>query len=104
MDEWKRRYPKQDPVALHERFWHVVLKCPGGGKYTAIREGEPVGSAVFGRPEAARETNRRPGPLHVIHALRFGATFEQSGLAVRAEIGRNVEKGAAKKDGPVARP
>ncbi len=97
LEEWRRRYPKEDPVALHQRFWHVALECPGGGKYAAATPGGLLESTVFGRPADPRKTDRKAGPLDLIRLLRLGATFEKNGLAMRAEIDRAAVKQAAGK-------
>ena len=31
LNEWKKLYPDQNPVQVHETFWGTKLLCPGGG-------------------------------------------------------------------------
>src|SRR5204862_1691328 len=33
LNEWKRLFPTEDPVKIHERLWHTRLICPAGGQY-----------------------------------------------------------------------
>ena len=58
LNEWKRRYPDQDPVALHEEFWQTRLICPGGGQYVWNDDWQTMESTVYGCPAAPQE-----GPL-----------------------------------------
>src|SRR5262249_36553881 len=50
LNEWKRRYPKQDPLKLHEQFWQTKLVCPGGGRYVWNEEWQTMESTVYGHP------------------------------------------------------
>jgi hypothetical protein len=61
LNEWKRRYPAQDPVKLHEQFWHTTLVCPGGGRYVWNQQWQTMESTVYGHP-----AQPKPGPDKVL--------------------------------------
>jgi hypothetical protein len=50
LNEWRRRYPHADPVALHEQHWHLQLACPGGGTYRWNETWQTMESTVYGHP------------------------------------------------------
>ncbi|MHB9078251.1 MAG: hypothetical protein ACYC3X_12235 [Pirellulaceae bacterium] len=88
LNEWKRRYPDQDPVALHEEFWQTRLICPGGGQYVWNDACQTMESTVYGCPASPKE-----GPLAApgISSLKFGnfgLTFEDQGLRARVSLER----------------
>ena len=88
LNEWKRRYPKADPVALHAEHWHVRLVCPGGGTYRWNDEWETMESTVYGHPGEPKKGPSLPGPLQTVKWANFGITFEENGLRARAELGQ----------------
>ena len=59
LNEWRRRYPERDPVALHAALWGTTLYCPGGGTYVWNEADRTLESTVYGHP---RRAERRPGP------------------------------------------
>lgn len=84
LNEWKRRYPDQDPVALHERFWQTRLVCPGGGKYVWNAAWQTMESTVYGHPGIPRRGPSSPPTLAEFDFADFGLTFEHNGL--RAQV------------------
>ncbi len=89
LNEWKSRYADQDPVALHEKLWHVRLTCPGGGRYQWNEALQTMESTVYGSPAAPRGSERRLALPNIKH-LNLGVTFEDDGLRGRAEILRQA--------------
>ena len=88
MNEWKRRYPDQDPVELHGRHWQIRLICPGGGKYVWNEQWQTMESTVYGHPGQPK-----PGPavapaLLAFQRGAFGLTFEDQGLRARVVLER----------------
>lgn len=88
LNEWRRLYPDEDPVALHRRLWGSTLTCPAGGKYVWNETWQTLESSVVGHPD-----DPKPGPLMPPQAVqfrkaRFGLTFEPQGLRARAELQR----------------
>jgi hypothetical protein len=88
LDEWKRRYPTQDPLALHERCWGVRLVSPGGGAF-AWNEGlQAMESTNHGRPGAPKKSEAGTSPLGGIESAELGLTFEEQGLRAVVQIER----------------
>lgn len=86
LNEWRRLFPDEDPVTVHERLWGVRLLCPGGGAYRWNAECGTMESTVFGHPG-----DHRPGPslaetLKGVRFGNFGLTFEAQGLRARVEL------------------
>jgi len=88
LNEWRRRFPDQDPVALHERWWGVRLTCPGGGKYVWNEEFQTLESTAFGHPGAPKLPDVTPSLVSGFTGARFGLTFEEQGLRARAEVSK----------------
>jgi len=88
LNEWKRRYPDRDPVALHAELWGETLRCPGGGEYVWSASDRTMQSTVFGHPGTPLEGVDLPPVLADVTRLRFGLTFENDGLRSRVEIVR----------------
>ncbi len=61
LNEWKRRYPKEDPVEVHGRLWHTELVCPGGGRYQWNEQFQTMESTVYGHPGQPQKV-RPPRP------------------------------------------
>ena len=80
LNEWKHRYPDQDPVGLHERYWQTRLICPGGGQYVWNEQWQTMESTVYGCPAAPKEGPVAAPVLHAIKYGNFGVTFEDQGL------------------------
>ena len=88
LNEWHRLHPELDPVALHERVFRERLLCPGGGTYSWNAEWNTLESSVYGHPGAPKLGPRRPAGWDDLGAARFGLTFEEGGLRVRAALER----------------
>ena len=96
LNEWRRRFPKQRPVAFHELYWGTQLVCPGGGEYVWNEEYRTYESTVYGHPGQPRTGPETPGILQSIESFNGGVTFEHDGLRARAWVDR--EAIGAKKD------
>ncbi len=88
LNEWKRRYPDQDPVELHARLWQTELRCPGGGKYAWNEKWQTMESTVYGHPAEPKEGPPAPAFLQALRSGDFGLTFEEQGLRARAMLKR----------------
>jgi len=86
LNEWKRRYPDRDPVALHEQFWQTRLVCPGGGKYVWNEEWQTMESTVYGNPGQPKPGPAIPPTLADLLHANFGLSFEDEGLRARVEL------------------
>ena len=98
LNEWKRRYPSEDPVKLHEKYWFTRLVCPGGGTYVWNEKWQTMESTVHGHPGEPREGAGKAFPLAGYRFANFGLTFEHQGLSgkVQLEAAGNAGKVAAK--------
>ncbi|MBN2580901.1 MAG: hypothetical protein JXB10_18085 [Pirellulales bacterium] len=88
LNEWKRRYPNEDPVKLHARFWQTELVCPGGGKYVWNAKWQTMESTVYGHPGAPKEGPPAPPLLESLTRGDFGLTFEEQGLRAKVILAR----------------
>jgi hypothetical protein len=94
LNEWKRMFPDQDPVKVHERMWSMKLICPSGGEYVWNDEWKTMESTVYGHPGQPKQGPEMPTALIDISKANFGITFEEQGLRARMELLRD---GADKK-------
>ena len=92
LNEWKRRYPKQDPVKFHQRFWQTTLHDGGGGTYVWNKAFQTMESTRYGYPGEPKQGPIWPAALRAVRALNFGITFEHNGLRAKAVIERSGTK------------
>ena len=85
LNEWKRLYPDQDPVAMHERLWQTRLVDPAGGRYVWNEQFQTMESTTYGHPGAPKEGPATPPALESLLGASFGVTFEDDGTALRAK-------------------
>jgi len=93
LNEWKRRFPDRDPVAVHQQIWQVELVCPGGGKYVWNEKWQTMESTVYGHPGEPKEGPPAPPVLSSFRDGNFGLTFEEQGLRARAILRRQSSGG-----------
>lgn len=91
LNEWKRLYPEQDPVKLHEQFWQTRLTCPGGGKYVWNAQWQTMESTVYGHPGEPKRGPENVTPLSRFNAGNFGLSFENQGLQATAILDRGAK-------------
>jgi hypothetical protein len=88
LNEWKRRYPDQDPQVLHERLWQERLLDPAGGRYVWNEKWQTMESTVYGHPGEPKPGPLRPSALNGLNSASLGVTFEEQGLRGRVQIER----------------
>ena len=88
LNEWRRLYPDQDPLSLHQRLWHARLVCPGGGRYVWNERWKSMESTVYGLPAAPKDGPPLPPALTSLSRAVLGLTFEEDGLRARTRIER----------------
>jgi len=88
LNEWKRLYPDQDPVKLHERLWGVKLIPPGGGTYVWNESWHTMESSRFGHP--GQPKTAPVSPLPGLTDIDLGVTFENQGLSAAGVLDRNA--------------
>jgi len=89
LNEWKRRFPEQDPLKVHEQFWQTKLLCPGGGSYVWNEKWQTMESTVYGHPGEPKPGPDAILPLKRIASANLGLSFENQGLSARAILERN---------------
>ncbi len=92
LNEWKRLFPKENPVKVHERLWHVTLICPGGGRYVWNDRWHTMESTVYGHPGQPEPGPKTPPLLGKFRFANFGLTFENQGLRARLELMHEQKK------------
>src|SRR6185437_4473266 len=88
LNEWKRRYPDQDPVEVHQRLWGARLVDPAGGQYVWNDQSQTLESTTLGSPVSPKIPDSLPGFLASILSGEFGLDFENAGLRARAALNR----------------
>jgi len=95
LNEWRRRFPESDPLALHQRVWNTQLTCPGGGDYVWNEKWRTYQSSLYGHPGEPKQGPIAPAELEQFRRGRFGLTFEEQGLRARVELDRDQDSGPA---------
>lgn len=90
LNEWRKLYPAEDSVELHERLWHRRLVCPGGGQYRWNEKWQTYESTAYGHPSEPKRGPTLSAGLRDIRSADFGLTFEPDGLRARGEVLRSV--------------
>ena len=91
LNEWRRLYPKEDPVRLHRRLWGATPTCPAGGEYVWNERWQTMESTVVGHSDEPRPGPAAPPQIAEFERFRFGLTFEPQGLRARALLDRKSE-------------
>jgi len=86
LSEWKRMFPMEDPVAVHERYWKVRPVCPAGGEYRWNEEDQCMESSVLGHPGRRASDPKLPLLSEGIEDLALGITFEENGLRATGRV------------------
>ncbi len=86
LNEWKRRYPNEDPQKIQERLWNTRLLDPAAGQYIWNEKFQTMESTTYGEP-----ANPKDGPTNIynwtdLQKAAFGLTFEDQGLRARAQL------------------
>jgi hypothetical protein len=88
LNEWRRRYPTQDPVAFHERYWQTRLICPAGGAYVWNEQWQTMESTACGHPNQPKQPKFESGILNHFINANLGLSFEPQGLRGRVVVNR----------------
>jgi hypothetical protein len=83
LNDWKRRFPNQDPISMYQNYWNARLECPGGGKYVWNGQWQTYESTVYGHPGQPKLGPSLPPALAVFQTADFGLTFENDGVRAR---------------------
>ena len=88
LNEWKRLFPDEDPVAVHARVLGQELTCGAGGTFVWDPEWKTMASSVLGHPGAAIAPPHLPPAVGDLESFEAGLTFELDGLRARARATR----------------
>jgi hypothetical protein len=91
LNEWKRLFPDQDPVKVHEQFWQTKLFCPGGGNYVWNEKWHTMESTVYGHPGEPKAGPKGIAALAGISGANLGLSFENQGLSAKAVLEREAK-------------
>jgi hypothetical protein len=91
LNEWKRLFPDQDPVKVHEQFWQTKLLCPGGGSYAWNEKWHTMESTVYGHPGEPKAGPKGIATLAGISGINLGLNFENQGLSAKAVLDREAK-------------
>jgi len=91
LNEWHRRFPNEDPVALHERLWGVHLTTPADGTFAWNDALQTMEASDYGSPAAPKTGPRWPTALANFPRAEFGLSFEGEGLRARVELERGAK-------------
>ena len=88
LNEYKHRYPSEDPLKIHQRLWAAQLIDPAGGTYAWNDQDQTMESSIFGSPTSPKQPKRVPMVLEGFTGFGGGITFENQGLRARARLDR----------------
>ncbi len=88
LNEWRRQFEVENPLAFHEQYWKTKLLCPAGGQYVWNEEFQTYESTALGFAGSIEDAAPAIDPLKEVRALQFGLTFEDDGLRARVRIER----------------
>lgn len=88
LNEWKRLFPSEDPVAVHQRLWGETLVEPSGGSFVWNEQARTMESSSFGHPLAAKDAPPAKPFTELFSNVNFGLTFEHDGLRAHMRIAR----------------
>ena len=88
LNEWKRLFPSEDPVAVHQRLWGETLVEPTGGSFVWNEQARTMESTAFGHPLAAKDAPQAKPFTELFSNVGFGLTFEHDGVRAHMRIVR----------------
>lgn len=88
LEEWKRLFPNEDPVAFHERVFHERICGPMGEKLVVDPASGEIHSEKFGSPYHPTSNGFELEALKSLRSADFGLSFEHGGVRGRIAIQR----------------
>jgi len=86
LNEWHMRFPDQDPVEVHSKYFQERINCPGGQGYQWNAEIGSMESVAFGSPQAPRGEAQHIPLLDNWIEAKAGLSLKDSELRVKAEL------------------
>jgi hypothetical protein len=91
LNEWHRRFPKEDPVDFHRQAFGVDLFCPGGKGYRWVEEAQTMESVAYGHPAKPKADAEVVDIVAKYGKLRAGLEFADGGVRVKLFAGPKPE-------------
>lgn len=88
LNEWRKRFPDQDPLVVHRTTLGADLNCPGGKGYRWNAKAGTMESVAFGFPSAPRSDGKPLSLLADYGLLRAGLEFADGGLRANLHAGQ----------------
>lgn len=88
LNEWKKRFPGQNPLVVHRTTLGADLNCPGGKGYRWNAKAGTMESVAFGFPSAPRVDGKPLSLLADYGLLRAGLEFAEGGLRAKLHAGQ----------------
>jgi hypothetical protein len=76
LNEWRRLFPQEDPVSVHERLWGTRPVCVAGGTYRWNDEWLTMESSAVGFSSTGATGPQLPAGLERIGVIAAGLSFE----------------------------
>lgn len=83
LNEWRREFPGQDALEMHEAYWGERLLCAGGGKFSWDPKVSSYQSTAFGSPARPRIPMGTPFPLREFKTVDAGLSFDTGGIRAK---------------------
>jgi hypothetical protein len=88
LNEWKTRFPGEDPVAVHQRVFGIRLTTPSKRPNVWNEALQTMESPEFGLPGAPKKAETPRNAFRGISRADLGIEFEREGLRAIAELKR----------------
>lgn len=88
LNEWKRLFPNEDPVAFHERVFHERIVVPEAGEFEFDGARATMTTSRLGDLAHPKSLEKPLRVLPDIEAVDLGIGFEHGGLRARGRIDR----------------
>ncbi len=96
LNEWKRLFPAEDPVKVHERLWHTTLVCPAAAS-SLERRVENHGIDRLRPPRPTEDRPQRPCGTRSIPKRQFRIDVRGARFASAVELHRDAKANDAAK-------
>jgi len=86
LNEWRKRFEKEDPVAFHKKMYAADLFCPGGQGYRWNEEAKTMESVAFGFPAEPGRVEKPLSLLDRVELIMVSGDFKDDGLRLRVKL------------------
>lgn len=86
LNEWHKRFPDQNPVEVHEKYFRQQIVCPRGQGYQWNETLKTMESVAFGSPLEPKGDTPMPIMNPIWKRAKANLHFEDDGLRLQATI------------------